>query len=83
MIQVPMSKKVTEVAEAERAGDESADDRAGDADEHRDDDAAWVVAGQDHLRDGADEEAEDDPSDDSHLVLRSWQSPSQRRTRVD
>ena len=83
MIQVPMSKKSRRSPRLRALAMSPPMIAPRDADEHRDDDAAWVVSGQDRFRDGAGGAAEDDPSDDSHWVLPSWHSPSQRKTGVN
>jgi predicted phosphodiesterase len=57
---------VHRVGVEQRAGEESADERSGDADQGRDDDPAGVVAREDRLRNRAGEQPEDDERDDPH-----------------
>src|SRR5262245_38408509 len=49
-----------DVTEPERRAQEAADQRAGDADQDRDDDAAGIGARHDPLRQDADDQSEDD-----------------------
>ena len=51
----------------ESRGQESADKRAGDAQQNRDDPAARVVSGHQELRDRADDQTEQQPSNDVHF----------------
>src|ERR1041384_4959141 len=55
-----------EVAEAEQRGDEAADERAGDAKENSDDEAAGIAARHDQLRGDAGNQAEHDPRENTH-----------------
>src|SRR5829696_5189900 len=50
----------------QRRGEKTAEQRADDADDRRDDEPTWVVTGQQRLRDGAGEQPENDECDDSH-----------------
>src|SRR4051812_22113935 len=63
----PIEELVDRVAEAERLGHESAHERAKNADDRRDDDAARVVSREDGLGDCACQEPENDPTDDPHV----------------
>ena len=51
------------------AANEAPDHGADDAEQHRDDDAATVAAGHYELGEGANDQAENDPTQDSHLRL--------------
>ena len=68
------------------AGEESADECSGDADEGRDDEAPRIVAREDRLGDRPGQEPEDDERDDSHVVpplelSRGIPAPSRGETR--
>src|SRR6266566_4131717 len=54
--------------------DDPADERADDAENGGQDDAAAIAARHDHLGDGADDQAQNDPRDDAHDVLPSVRS---------
>src|SRR5262245_29836795 len=59
-----------------------AEQRSGDAQQYGDDEPAGVAPGHQELRDDADDQTEDDPTDDSHLILPPETSPEMsRRTR--
>src|SRR5581483_2021065 len=59
---------VDAVADAERDGDEAAHDRAGDAEQHGDDDAARIIARHDRLGEHTRDEADEQPREDSHVT---------------
>src|SRR5215207_5044401 len=62
----PDVEELIEIADVQCTREEAADERAGDTNQRRHDDAARVVAGQDELRYGAGKQAEQDPTDDAH-----------------
>ena len=53
---------------AERSSDETAEQRADDAEHHRDDDAARITTRHQQLGNRADDQTEDDPSKNAHLI---------------
>src|SRR6185436_20136450 len=55
----------------QRRGQEAADERAGDAEQNRDDPAAGVASRHQELRNRADDQTKQNPSDDVHFALSS------------
>src|SRR5207247_148647 len=62
-----------------RAADESAEQGAGNAQQHGDDEAARVPAGHDELRDHPDDQPENDPSQDMHVATSVRTTACKRR----
>ena len=55
-----------DLPEIDKATEKTADDRASDADEDRDNDPAGVFPGHDELGEGPSNEAQEDPGENTH-----------------
>ena len=55
-----------DLPEPDEAAQKAADDRASDADEHRNDNPAWVLPGHNELCDSPGNEAQKDPGENTH-----------------
>src|SRR5215203_5528551 len=64
-------EELVDLADVERAGDQPANERAGDPDQGGDDEAAGIVAGEDQFGDRPGEQSEQNPTDDAHEGLLS------------
>src|SRR5688500_16059945 len=63
--------RVVRSVQVQGAADEAADHGADDAEEHGDEDSATIASGHHEFGDGADDQAEDDPTQNSHLPTPS------------
>src|SRR5690606_17484963 len=62
------ARALSRAVPAERAADEAADQRAGNAQQNRHDDATRVVSRHDQLGNGADNQTEENPAQNLHLL---------------
>jgi len=62
----PAEVERLDLPETDEAAQKTADDRAGDADEDRDKDPAWVFPGHDKLCESPGDEAQKDPGENAH-----------------
>jgi hypothetical protein len=73
------ARRLTRTIQVKRLPDESAEERADDTEENRDDDSTGIATRHDELRDDPDDQTEEDPTENAHDSSFPDQKKSNRR----